>query len=38
MVESAIKSDLDLIIFPESSITNYEPDLVKELAKNTSTL
>ncbi|MDH5694957.1 MAG: carbon-nitrogen hydrolase family protein [Gammaproteobacteria bacterium] len=32
MVERAIKSDSDLIIFPELSITNYEPDLAKELA------
>jgi len=31
IVERAIKSNSDLIIFPELSITNYEPDLAKEL-------
>mgnify|MGYP002713085694 CR=1 FL=1 len=31
-VERAIKLKTDLIIFPELSITNYEPDLAKELA------
>ncbi len=31
-VERAIKLKADLIIFPELSITNYEPDLAKELA------
>ncbi len=31
-VERAIKLNADLIIFPELSITNYEPDLAKELA------
>jgi predicted amidohydrolase len=31
-IERAIKSKADLIIFPELSITNYEPDLAKELA------
>ena len=34
IIESAIKSNSDLIIFPELSITNYEPDLAKELATN----
>ncbi|MFT4802611.1 MAG: putative amidohydrolase [Flavobacteriaceae bacterium] len=32
IVERAIKLNSDLIIFPELSITNYEPDLAKELA------
>ncbi|WP_347175554.1 GNAT family N-acetyltransferase [Polaribacter sp. SLMDC-22] len=32
IVESAIKSNSEIIIFPELSITNYEPDLAKELA------
>ena len=32
IVERAIKSNADLIIFPELSITNYEPDLAKELS------
>ena len=32
MIVNAVKSDADLIIFPELSITNYEPDLAKELA------
>lgn len=31
-VERAIKLNADLIIFPELSITSYEPDLAKELA------
>lgn len=31
-VERAIAFNADLIIFPELSITNYEPDLAKELA------
>lgn len=31
-VERAIKLKADLIVFPELSITNYEPDLAKELA------
>jgi len=31
-IERAIKLKADLIIFPELSITNYEPDLAKELA------
>jgi predicted amidohydrolase/GNAT superfamily N-acetyltransferase len=31
-VERAIQLKVDLIIFPELSITNYEPDLAKELA------
>lgn len=33
-IERAIKLKADLIIFPELSITNYEPDLAKELAKD----
>lgn len=32
IVKRAIKSNSDLIIFPELSITNYEPDLAKELS------
>ena len=32
IVENAIKSNSELIIFPELSITNYEPDLAKKLA------
>ncbi|WP_445749234.1 GNAT family N-acetyltransferase [Polaribacter sp.] len=31
-IERAIKLKADLILFPELSITNYEPDLAKELA------
>lgn len=31
-VERAIKLKADLIVFPELSISNYEPDLAKELA------
>ena len=31
-IERAIKLKADLIIFPELSITNYEPDLAKKLA------
>ncbi len=31
-IERAIKLNADLIMFPELSITNYEPDLAKELA------
>jgi predicted amidohydrolase len=34
-IERAIKLKADLIIFPELSITNYEPDLAKELATDT---
>lgn len=34
-IERAIKLKADLIIFPELSITNYEPDLAKELATET---
>jgi predicted amidohydrolase/GNAT superfamily N-acetyltransferase len=34
-IERAIKLNADLIIFPELSITNYEPDLAKELATET---
>lgn len=32
LINRAIKSNSDLIIFPELSITNYEPELAKELA------
>ena len=32
MINRAIKSKVDLIIFPELSITNYEPELAKELS------
>jgi len=32
VIERAIKLNSDLVIFPELSITNYEPDLAKELA------
>lgn len=32
IIELGIKSNAELIIFPELSITNYEPDLAKELA------
>lgn len=32
IIKLGIKSNADLIIFPELSITNYEPDLAKELA------
>ncbi|MEZ4978635.1 MAG: carbon-nitrogen hydrolase family protein [Chitinophagales bacterium] len=32
LIESAIELKADLIVFPELSITNYEPDLAKELA------
>ena len=32
IVKRAIKLNSDLIIFPELSITNYEPDLAKELS------
>lgn len=31
-IERAIKLKADLIVFPELSITNYEPELAKELA------
>ena len=31
-IEHAIKLNADLIIFPELSITNYQPDLAKELS------
>ena len=31
-VERAIKLNSDLIVFPELSITNYEPELANELA------
>lgn len=33
-IERAIKLKADLIFFPELSITNYEPDLAKELASD----
>jgi len=32
IIERAIESNSDLVIFPELSITSYEPDLAKELA------
>lgn len=32
LIKHAIKSNSDLIIFPELSITNYEPELANELA------
>ncbi|GAA3621765.1 carbon-nitrogen hydrolase family protein [Flavivirga jejuensis] len=32
LIKIAIKSNSDLIIFPELSITNYEPELANELA------
>ncbi|MCH2045190.1 MAG: carbon-nitrogen hydrolase family protein [Saprospiraceae bacterium] len=32
MIEYSISLSADLIVFPELSITNYEPDLAKELA------
>lgn len=32
VINRAIKSKPDLIIFPELSVTNYEPELAKELA------
>ena len=35
-IESAIKKQIDLIIFPELSLTGYEPELSKELAINLS--
>lgn len=31
-IESAIAMDIDMIIFPELSLTGYEPDLAKEFA------
>lgn len=34
IIENAIQWSADLIIFPELSITNYEPELAKELAIN----
>lgn len=34
IIERAVKSNSDLVIFPELSITGYEPDLAKELATN----
>ena len=33
-IENAIKNQIDLIIFPELSLTGYEPELSKELAIN----
>ncbi len=33
-IEKAIEFKSDLIVFPELSITNYEPELAAELAKN----
>ena len=32
LIERAIESNSDLIVFPELSITNYEPELANELA------
>lgn len=32
IIEQAIRLNADLIIFPELSVTNYEPDLAQELA------
>ena len=34
IIDRAIKLNSDLIIFPELSITNYEPELAKEFATN----
>ena len=34
MVKQAIASQASLIIFPELSLTGYEPELAKELAAN----
>jgi predicted amidohydrolase len=31
IIKRAIKLNSDLVVFPELSITNYEPDLAKEL-------
>lgn len=31
-IEKAVKEDVDLIVFPELSLTGYEPDLAKDLA------
>lgn len=33
-IESAIEMDIDMIIFPELSLTGYEPDLAMHLALN----
>lgn len=35
IIDSAVNVNTDLIVFPELSITNYEPDLAKELAIDT---
>ena len=35
-IEQAIQLDADLIVFPELSITSYEPALAKELARHIS--
>lgn len=32
LIELALEDEVDIIIFPELSLTGYEPDLVKELA------
>lgn len=34
-IEKAVKEDVDLIVFPELSLTGYEPELAKELAVKT---
>ena len=34
MIGLAVSHGADMIIFPELSITGYEPDLAKELATN----
>ncbi|MFK7946646.1 MAG: GNAT family N-acetyltransferase [Saprospiraceae bacterium] len=34
LIRLAIESNVDLIVFPELSITAYEPELAEELAKN----
>lgn len=34
MVKRAVESEADLVVFPELSITNYEPVLAKKLATN----
>ena len=33
-IKKAILNDVDLVVFPELSLTGYEPDLAKELATN----
>ena len=34
LIELAVDQDADIIVFPELSITGYEPELAKELATN----